>query len=363
MGKIRILVVDDSVVVRRLVADLLSSDPLLEVVASAPNGRVALAKLPQVNPDLVILDVVMADMDGLETLTELRKTYPRLPVIMLSALTERGAAVTLEAIARGATDYVAKPTTLGGRSGGTDTLRDQLISKIKGLCPANGSVVSPTVAERPAQRAWTLGDAVNLVAIGTSTGGPNALSDLLITLPADFPVPIVIVQHMPPLFTKFLADRLASKCRIRVDEGVEGGLLRPGHAWIAPGGYHMTLVRESDVVRLALNQNPPENSCRPAIDVLFRSAAEVFGASTLGVVLTGMGFDGLRGSERICAAGGRVLVQDPATAVVATMPGAIVQAGLADRVLPLDQIGAEIVRRARAARPALANGNFDGSSV
>ena len=188
------------------------------------------------------------------------------------------------------------------------------------------------------------------MAVAASTGGPNALADLFAGLPADLPVPVVIAQHMPPMFTRQLAERLTARFAVRVEEGRAGVSLTPGHAWVAPGDYHMVLARDAAGVRLALNQDPPEQSCRPAADVLFRSVAKAFGPAALGVVLTGMGQDGLRGCEAIRAAGGRVIVQDEATSVVWGMPGAVARAGLADRVLPLAQLAPEVVRRVRVGR-------------
>jgi two-component system chemotaxis response regulator CheB len=185
------------------------------------------------------------------------------------------------------------------------------------------------------------------VAIGTSTGGPNALDEVFAGLPADLPVPVVVVQHMPPMFTRLLAERLSARHAIKVSEGRPDGVLRPGHAWLAPGDFHMSVAREGAEVRVRLNQDPPENSCRPAADVLFRSVAQAFGPGALAVVLTGMGQDGLRGCEAVRAAGGQVLAQDEATSVVWGMPGFVARAGLADRVLPLALVAPEIVRRVR----------------
>ena len=187
-----------------------------------------------------------------------------------------------------------------------------------------------------------------MLAIGASTGGPNALSEIFTRLPADFPVPILIVQHMPPMFTRLLAERLSAQSPIRVQEASSGCLLKPGDAWIAPGDYHMIVVRDGLQYRLLVHQDPPENSCRPAVDVLFRSVAQSFGADSLTVILTGMGQDGLRGCEALRAAGGQVLAQDEASSVVWGMPGYVAQAGLADRVLPLAMIGGEIVQRVGA---------------
>lgn len=361
MAKIRVLVVDDAVVFRRAVANELAGDAALEVVGTAANGRIALARMTQVNPDIVILDVEMPEMDGLATLAELRKSYPRLPVIMFSALTERGAEATLDALALGATDYFTKPAEAGGLDASLAVIREQLIPKIKilcarargqtfwqnGICPA--AVPSTPVAlpagVQPPRRPSGQAASLQVVAIGASTGGPNALAEIFRRLPADFPVPIVIVQHMPPMFTRLLAERLSSEFALRVQEGNAGSVLEPGHAWIAPGDYHMIVVREGTQVRTRVHQEPPENSCRPAADVLLRSVAQTFGPHSLTVILTGMGQDGLRGCESIRETGGQILAQDEATSVVWGMPGSVARAGLADRVLPLSLIGDEIVRR------------------
>jgi two-component system chemotaxis response regulator CheB len=191
-----------------------------------------------------------------------------------------------------------------------------------------------------------LGRRVDIVAIGTSTGGPNALLDVLPRIPKDFPVPIVLVQHMPPIFTLRLAERLASRSQIQVKEGSAGTALQPGHAWIAPGNFHMTVKSDATTRHLELNQSAPENSCRPAVDVLFRSVAEAYGPNVLAVVMTGMGADGMIGAQRIRQAGGEVIIQDEASSVVWGMPGSVHAAGLADAVYPLDQLAAEITQRA-----------------
>jgi two-component system chemotaxis response regulator CheB len=344
--KIRILVVDDSVVVRRTVSDELSRDPMLEVVGTAANGKIALARIGQVNPDLVVLDVEMPEMDGLETLRELRKSYPKLPVIMFSSLTEFGAATTVEALALGASDYFAKPSNVGGLDASLQVIRNELIPSIKALCPP--APVTPSI-RKITPRVGTNGK-IEIVVIGTSTGGPNALAELFKRFPATFPVPLLIVQHMPATFTKLLAERMSSHSAIRVREAVPGDRLLPGLCWIAPGNYHLTVERVGAEFRLQTNQDPPENSCRPAADVLFRSVAKLFGPSTLGVVLTGMGQDGLRGCEAIREAGGQILVQDEESSVVWGMPGAVARAGLADRVLPLTSLADEITRRVTGSR-------------
>ncbi len=349
MRKIRILIVDDSVVVRRKVTEVLSDDPALEVVGVAANGKIALAKIPQVQPDLVILDVEMPEMDGMEALAAIGQTHPHLPAIVFSAFTQRGAVATIEALCLGAKDYVTKPTQMGSVEAVTQYLQQELIPKIKVLCADIISLSQDALIVRTPTGHYPLGAVpitrqVEVVAIGVSTGGPDALAKLLPQFPANFPVPIAIVQHMPPMFTQRLAERLAANCSIRVAEGFEGARLEPGKAWIAPGDFHMIVERSGTTVRLRIHQDPPENFCRPAVDVLFRSVARIYGAGAIAVVLTGMGKDGLRGCDFIREAGGHILVQDEATSVVWGMPGFVAKAGLADKVLPLEQIGSEILR-------------------
>lgn len=358
--RIRVLVVDDSVVVRRLVSDVLSADPTIEVVGTAANGKVALAKIAQVNPDLVTLDVEMPVMDGLETLRHLRRDHPRLPVVMFSTLTERGASATLDALELGASDYVTKPANVGSVQASMEAVREQLVPRIRGLCrhvvrTAVGVVprpapVVPGAGAAPAPRRSTR---VDVVAIGASTGGPDALSTVLSALPGDLPVPVVVVQHMPPVFTRQFADRLDGKVALQVAEATAGMPVRPGLAVIAPGDFHLRFRgAAAGQVVAALDQGTPENYCRPAVDVMMRSVVDTWGGNVLAVVLTGMGSDGARGCAEVVAAGGSLLVQDEATSVVWGMPGAVVAAGLAPSVLPLHQIGPAIVERVRAGRGA-----------
>jgi two-component system chemotaxis response regulator CheB len=369
MPKIRVLVVDDAVVVRKLLSELLSSDAEIEVAATAANGKLALAKMPVVAPDLMILDVEMPEMDGLSTLTELRKTWPTLPVIMFSSHTQAGAAITLEALHRGATDFVAKPSVSSGQTQGLDSVRDQLVSRIKALCrhlrdhstgnrPAitmpvgtSARTVPSATAKAPTPGTTALAPRlhrgqVDIIAIGVSTGGPNALAEVIPHLPRELPVPVVIVQHMPPLFTRMLAERLSEKSHLQVVEAEQGMPLAAGRAVIAPGDWHMLVERAEHGMKLRLNQTPPENSCRPAVDPLFRSVAETCGANVLAVVMTGMGQDGTRGAQMIREAGGYIIAQDEASSVVWGMPGSIVRSGLADQVLPLSQLASEISKRA-----------------
>ena len=444
---IRILVVDDSVVIRKLLTATLSEVPGLEVIATAALGKIALAKIPQCHPDIVILDVEMPEMNGIETLKQIRKIAPHLPVIMFSTKTERGAAATIEALTSGASDYVAKPSNVGSVLIAMQRVREEMVPKIQALTagrraapratsikptqppPVAGSRVqgtsvlvpvspaprrpsspTPTIAGMPAlsPRPATLPIAtsglavapptllgvpapsanaqrasvqtlrmpalaprprgstnsplvidgpirlrppsgprppVEILAIGASTGGPNALAMLLTQLPAEFPVPIVIVQHMLATFTRHFAERLATQCRIQIVEANAGEPLVPGRAYIARGDHHLLVERKSGKPSLALNQGEVENFCRPAVDVLFRSVAQVYGASALAVILTGMGHDGLLGCGAIREAGGDIIVQDEASSVVWGMPGFVARAGLASQVMPLELLGGEVRRR------------------
>jgi two-component system chemotaxis response regulator CheB len=289
-----------------------------------------------------------------------------LPIIMVSALTERGAAVTLEALSLGATDYVTKPSTLSGSGASQkEEFVRELLAKLTTLGgvrvasrpPPEGAAPSAARAVRPSPAP---AGRIEVVAIGISTGGPNALAELIPAIPADLPVPILVVQHMPPLFTRLLAERLNGKAKLPVKEAAAGDLLAPGVAFIAPGNHHMVVERSGSGYALGLNQNLPENSCRPAVDVLFRSVSACFGAAVLAVVMTGMGQDGLRGATLIREKGGRVLVQDEKSSVVWGMPGYVAEAGLADQILPLDQLASAIVRYARQGRSGRLSPKADG---
>jgi len=361
MRKIRVLIVDDSTVIRRLLSDALASDPCIEIAGIAANGKIALSKIPQLNPDILTLDMEMPEMDGLTTLVELRKLYPKLPVIMFSTLTKRGAESTLEALEKGANDYVTKPANVGSVNAAIQSVQNDLIPKIKQFCkwatPANATPIrqqSQVFRSNSLLAGQTTGRTkrVELVVIGTSTGGPNALSTVLPRIPADFPVPILIVQHMPPIFTAHLAGRLNQLSNIHVHEAAHGDVLQPGGAWIAPGNFHLTIGRFGTQLKAVLNQDPLENSCRPAVDVLFRSASELFGPNVLSVVMTGMGQDGQRGCDAIRQAGGYVIVQDEPTSVVWGMPGSVANAGHANQILPLQRIADEIILQTQSGRPA-----------
>ncbi len=370
MAQIKVMVVDDAVVFRKGISDALAGDPDVVVIGTASNGKLALQKMALSLPDLVILDVEMPEMDGLATVAEIRKLWPRLPVIMCSAHTTEGARVTLQALERGANDFVTKPVTSSVQES-LAHFRHELLPRIKGNCrhllgtgdsgvrpavsvpsPLTATTAKPVASPpRPPPVRTGPEHQIDLVVIGVSTGGPNALADVIPLLPGDLPVPVLIVQHMPAMFTKLLAERLGSKSALKVDEASAGIIAKPGQVWIAPGGHHLTVSRSSGEYRLALNDDPPENSCRPAADVLFRAAAQTCGATTLAVVLTGMGEDGLIGCRLIQQAGGRVIVQDKDTSVVWGMPGSVAKAGLADKQLPLKDVAGEIVQRLKVGRP------------
>jgi len=322
-------------------------------------------------PDLILLDVEMPVMDGLATLRELRRRGHKMPVIMCSALTQRGAAVTFEALSAGASDYVAKPSGQADRDTAMRTLGHDLSSKIHALVdPGRHATVMPGHATAPASiqpvfpgfprapaapppssavgpRAQAITARPTVLAIGVSTGGPVALDKVLPSLPKDFPLPVVIVQHMPDIFTRLFAERLDGRCKLRVREAAEGDPVTAGSISIARGNWHMEVLAASQrggPPTLHLTQGPLENHCRPAVDVLFRSVAAVYGSGVLAVVLTGMGSDGMLGCRVVREQGGSVLAQDQASSTVWGMPAAVVHAGLAHKVLPLDEVVPEILR-------------------
>jgi two-component system chemotaxis response regulator CheB len=364
--RIRVLVVDDSVVVRRLVTDSLSRDPDIEVVGFASNGRIALAKVDQLAPDLVTMDIEMPEMNGIEAVRALRRSRHTMPIIMFSTLTERGASATLDALVAGATDYVTKPANVGSVQESLAQVASQLIPKIKGLVPRRAATPGPAAPATgpaggqpafaaPTQRSPIAGTAaaarmpvvtrqapaphpVGAVIIGSSTGGPEALSKVLGALSAPPPVPVLVVQHMPPVFTRQLAQRLDRLGPATVVEATDGEVLQPGTVYIAAGDHHLELSRSAGQLRTRLTDGPPVNFCRPAVDVLFRSAVKELGGQLLALVLTGMGADGRTGCEDVVAAGGTVIVQDEPTSVVWGMPGAVATVGLAHRVLPLGEV-------------------------
>jgi two-component system chemotaxis response regulator CheB len=357
----RVLVVDDAVVMRRMLTDIIGSDPELEVVGTAADGRAALARIEQLDPDVVTLDVEMPEMDGLETLAAIRRTRPRLPVIMFSTLTRRGAAATIDALATGASDYVTKPANVGSTAEGIEQIREQLVPRIKALAPKRAPATAAAATPRPAAGGGVLSrlravDRIDAVLIGTSTGGPNALETVLSAITEPLPVPVFIVQHMPPNFTALLAERLDRRSGLRVVEAGHGMRVEAGTAYVAPGGRHLEITGPAGLATVRLTDDPPVHSCRPAVDVLFRSAAQVYGAAQLGIVMTGMGRDGTQGCEAIAELGAEVYAQDEATSVVWGMPGFVVGAGLAHRVLPLEEIAAAITERVARGRALTGGG-------
>ncbi len=348
---VRVLIVDDSVIVRKAVNDALRSDPEIEIVGVAENGKIALEKLKELKPEVMVLDIEMPICDGFGVLKKISEDRIRVKTIMFSTLTERGAWQTIKALSLGANDYVPKPTSGAsvGYSEGVKKVAKELTPKIKQFRKRKSTTLgvsatapNPSKPMRTKARPLSRPGIVKIVAIGISTGGPEALTQLLPEFASSFPVPIVIVQHMPKLFTKLLSERLNLTANIKVLEAADGMILEPGVAYIAPGGYHLEVNDCKGKILLSTNQDPPKNSCRPAVDVLFHSVAEVYGSNCLAVIMTGMGKDGLEGIEVMQKKGSQVIAQDQASSVVWGMPGAVVNAGLANEVLPLNQMASAI---------------------
>lgn len=366
----RVMLCDDSAVMRRLIRTALKAEPSIEVVAEAGNGEEALAQLFDARPDVLIMDVEMPVMDGIDCVRAVRRLTTQLPIIMFSSLTAGGAEATLDAIEAGATDFATKPASVGHIAEAMAHVREALVTKIRQCLGLPGQAVEPeqvpatdTIRAAPLQlgtspaysgptppqrsadtSSGNVTGPIHAIGVGVSTGGPQALSRLVKALPVDLAVPILVVQHMPPVFTRLLAQRLSAQNGHRVREAVNAEELRPGEILIAPGDHHLLAVRDRNTIRTSLNQEPPENSCRPAVDPLFRSMADCYGNRCLGVVLTGMGKDGAGGAKALQDKGARVYVQDQESSVVWGMPGHIVECGLADRILPIEQIAHELIR-------------------
>jgi two-component system chemotaxis response regulator CheB len=340
---IRVLVVDDSAVVRGLLARALESDAGIKVVGTAMHGDLALLYLSRNPVDVAVLDVEMPVMDGLTALRRIQAEYPRVRVIMASSLTQSGAQTTVEALALGAAGCIAKPNARN-TSESIDQLVGELVPLVKCLANRQPDPVPATVASRPAFKKKTSNSPPHLIAIGSSTGGPNALREVLTALPVDFATPIVIVQHMPPSFTGLLAKHIAKDTRRPCREVVDGEPIARGTTYVAPGDYHVVVDKRDDRMILRLTQDPAEHFCRPSVNPLFRSAAEWYGKSLLSVTLTGMGEDGIEGTRLVAERGGAIIAQDQATSVVWGMPAAVVRENLADQVLPLSMIGRTILR-------------------
>ncbi|HEX7243458.1 MAG TPA: chemotaxis response regulator protein-glutamate methylesterase [Longimicrobiaceae bacterium] len=352
---IRVMVVDDSTVIRGLLGRIIDAQPDMRVACSAPNGRSALDLLRHREVDVVLLDVEMPEMDGLSALPRILELRPGVRVVMASSLTQRGAEVTMKALSLGAADYVPKPSAVHAVRG-MEAISAELVEKVRALGRAARRSVALPAPAAPAPRAPAPappgghvlapagegGEPFRVLAVASSTGGPNALAAVLSGLPRDFPLPVLIVQHMPPIFTAALAERLQREAGRPCAEARHGERLLPGHTYVAPGDHHTTVMTAEREPVLRLDSGPPENYCRPSADPMLRSVASVFGPSALALVLTGMGEDGLRGCREVVARGGRVVVQDEATSVVWGMPGAVANAGLASAVLPLDRIAGHL---------------------
>lgn len=335
----RVLVIDDSVVVRRVVARALEREPTIEVVGAARNGPAAVAKAQALRPDVVVLDSEVAGTDGFATLDEMRRSQPELHAVMFNDVAGRA---LVGNIGRGATSFAFKP-----RADGIGLSEAQVLTELMpAISRLRVNATRAPVRASPARASDHGGSApmsapgpFAVIVIAVSTGGPDALAEVVGRFPAELPVPVLVVQHMPAEFTKLLAERLDRRAAVSVLEASAGDAVLPGHVYIAPGGRHMALARTDAGVAVVLHDGPRENSCRPAADVLFRSAAEVYHEQVLAVVLTGMGTDGLRGAEAVRAAGGWVIAQTQCTATIGSMPGAVAAAGLANTVVRLDELG------------------------
>ena len=342
--KIRVLVVDDSRYVIVTVTKRLEADPQIQVVGSARTGIEAIEQVKLLRPDVVTLDVVMPEMDGIEALKRIMAECPT-PVIMLSALTSENAEPTIRALELGAVDFYLKPSAI--RPVGTGAEDDALTAKIKMAAAAKignkeweQAPQSETSVATPAEAAGKT-TFNNLVVIGSSTGGPRALMGVVPLLPADIPAAVLIVQHMPPVFTKSLADRLAQVSKLQVTEARDGDIVTRGRVLLAPGDFHMTVNKRE---RIVLNQDPPKLGVRPSVDILMKSAADIYGPSVVGVILTGMGTDGTEGAAAIKGRGGRIIAQDEATSAVYGMPHSVAKAGYVDKVGPIQKIAQLILK-------------------
>ncbi|MCK9443591.1 MAG: chemotaxis response regulator protein-glutamate methylesterase [Tissierellaceae bacterium] len=344
---IRVLIVDDSALIRRILTDILQSDDEIKVIGTAKDGKDALEKIEILKPDIVTLDVEMPLMDGLTTLKLIVAKY-EIPVIMISSLTQEGADLTLRALDEGAVDFLPKPTNVFNL--GQKDSKLEIIEKVKAGAKCKLSSTQPIKrvgAIKVSKRDFKVLEKgfSNIVAIGTSTGGPRALQTLVPQIPSNINASIVIVQHMPPKFTKSLADRLDSISNIRIKEAEDGDIIQRGNGYIAPGDYHLTLVKENNNLVIRLNQEPQVMGLRPTVDIMMRSIAKISGYSKIGVILTGMGSDGMIGIKEIKESGGYTIAQDEYTSVVFGMPKAAIATNCIDEVLPIESIGDKIISK------------------
>ncbi|CTP88430.1 Chemotaxis response regulator protein-glutamate methylesterase of group 1 operon [Xanthomonas translucens pv. poae] len=351
----RVLIVDDSAVVRQMLTEILSRAPGIEVVGSAADPILAREKIKRLNPDVITLDVEMPRMDGLAFLENLMRLRPT-PVVMISSLTERGADTTLQALALGAVDFISKPKLDVAR--GLEEYAEEIVGKVKAAAKAKVRALDRPAAPRPAGNAVAAPSAVStlkfrttdrLIAIGASAGGTEALRVVLEGMPADAPA-VVMTQHLPAGFSTAFADRLNRHSAMAVREASEGEAILPGHAYLPPGGKHLQVVRDGARWRCKIDDGPPVNRHKPAVDVLFQSVARNAGANAIGAILTGMGDDGARGLLEMLQAGASTLVQDEATSVVWGMPGSAFRLGAAQEVLPLDRIAERLIALSNQAR-------------
>lgn len=347
MAKTRVLIVDDSALVRRLLKTILESDPGLEVVAQAPNPLVARELIKQTNPDVLTLDVEMPGMDGITFLGNLMRLRP-MPVVMVSSLTERGAEITLDALSLGAVDFITKPKL--DLAAGLDESAREIIAKVKAAArttPRQPMARAVTPQAAPVAAAGRFKTTDRLIAIGASTGGTEAIREVLQLFPPDAPG-TVIAQHIPPGFSKAFAGRLNKDCALRVMEAEDRQRILPGHAFVAPGGRHLRVEKHGAHWICRLDDGPPINQHRPSVDALFESVAASAGRNAVGVILTGMGSDGAKGLKLLRDAGAWTAAQDEATSVVWGMPGSAVRLGAAVTVLPLDRVAASTLSAAAA---------------
>lgn len=336
--RIHVLVVDDSFLMRKVISDIINSDPSLEVIGKAKDGKDALEKVFSLKPDVVTLDVNLPFLDGLSVLEEIMKKQPT-PVVMVSAYTRKGTSATIKALELGAVDFIAKPS--GEISLDLSKLKEEIVSKVK--MAAKIASDKFTVSGKPVIKEEARPVIKKVVIIGASTGGPKAVLDIIKHIPPDTKAAFIIVQHMPRGFTLTFAERISWQSGIKAKEAEDGDVIVPSKVFVAPAGYHMVLEKEYGYVRVRLTEDPLVNFVRPSIDVTMQSAAEIFGRNILGVILTGMGKDGLEGAKSIKEKGGSVIVQDEETSVIWGMPKAIHEAGLADKVLPLSEIAKAII--------------------
>jgi two-component system, chemotaxis family, protein-glutamate methylesterase/glutaminase len=349
---LKTLVVDDTALYRRAISDALASMEGVEVLGTAGNGRIALARLEELHPDLMTLDIEMPELNGIEVLEAISSWKSKPGVIVLSSHTVKGSQLTMRALELGAFDFVTKPEGIAAK--GLEALRDSLCPAVASFTGHHGARLrqlaaspgpkprTPVVVETPSRQASARQK--KLAVIGVSTGGPQALARLLPALPKDFPAPVLIVQHMPALFTQALAESLGRKCAIGVKEAEDGETAKPGVAYIAPGGKHL-IARAGNAgeVRLAITEEAPENHCRPSVDVLFRSVALQFPGQSVGVILTGMGNDGAQGIKMLKKSGAATLAQDEASSVVYGMPREAAATGALDEIVPLDAMASRLI--------------------